>query len=43
MSRRGLAEAIVWTLTLFFTAMMFSGPVRELIQRLSAPADGFPP
>ena len=43
MSRRGLAEAIVWILTLFFTAQMFAAPVRELIRRLTLKSDAFPP
>ncbi len=43
MSRRAVAEAVVWVLTLFFTVQMFAEPVRELMRRLSVPSDVFPP
>ncbi len=43
MSRRTVAEAIVWVLTLFFTAQMFAAPVRQLIQRLRTTGQSFPP
>lgn len=43
MSRRVVAEAVVWILTLFFTVQMFAAPVRELLRRLAVTSDVFPP
>lgn len=43
MSRRAVAEVVVWILTLFFTVQMFAGPVRELLDRLEGASDVFPP
>lgn len=43
MSRRAVAEAIVWILTLFFTAQMFAPPVRQLVQLLRITGQNFPP
>ncbi len=43
MSRRSVAEAVIWLLTLFFTAQMFAAPVRQLLQRLALTSDESPP
>jgi len=43
MARKVVAEAVVWVLTAFFVVQMFAAPVRELLRRLAASADSFPP
>ncbi|HSE93769.1 MAG TPA: hypothetical protein VLF19_10715 [Methylomirabilota bacterium] len=43
MSRRTVAAAVIWLLTLFFAAQMFAAPVSQLLQRLALTTEASPP
>ena len=42
-TRRALAEGVVWVLTGIFVVLMFMEPVVELLRQLDRGPDGFPP